>query len=358
MDAKKAVMTMKPYNPPTENRRGKLRLDFNENTLGPSLNVLEAIKNAFNEDYCVYPEYGEIREKIAEFVGLQKKNVVVTNGGDEGIRNVIDCFVEERREIVIPCPSYAMFRFYGELGNVNVKEALYNEDLSFNKENVLKEINDKTDLVVLCNPNNPTGTLIKRKEIIEIAEQALGKNAIVLVDEAYYEFSNETVIDLVNEYENLVVLRSFSKAFGLAGLRIGFLVSCEKNIKNLLKMGSPYSVNSLAVKATLMALKDKKSIELYITDVLNAKKTTLQKFEKLGIKTFESKANFFIAKFGDNASLICRKLADRGILIRNRSDYPLLKGCLRIGVGTQEQMNFFVEELKKILEEVEYEKNC
>ncbi len=354
---RKAVKEMKSYDPPTESRKGKLRLDFNENTLGPSIKVIEAIKNAAAEDFCVYPEYNEAREKIAESLGLKKENIVVTNGGDEGIRNLMNCFVEEGEEVVIAVPTFAMFRFYAELRGAKITKVLYSKDLSFPEKGILKAIKPKTNLVVLCNPNNPTGTKIERKTIIKVIEKAEENNCIVLVDEAYYDVCKETVIDLIDKYSNLVVLRSFSKGAGLAGLRIAFLASCKKIISVLLKAGSPYSVSSLSVIGVLAALKDKEYTEKYIKEVLNAREFTLNEFNKMQIKTFPTSANFFIAKFGENASLISKKLREKNILVRDRSRYSLLEGCIRIGIGTQKQTEFFVEELKKILEEVGYEKS-
>lgn len=354
---RKAVEKMKPYDPPTASRKGKLRLDFNENTLGPSPKVIEAIRNASTEEFSVYPEYNETREKIAEFVGLKKENIAVTGGGDEAIRNLMDCFVEEGEEVVIAVPTFAMFRFYAELRGAKITKILYNKDLSFPKEKMLETIKPETNMVILCNPNNPTATKIERKTITEMIEKAEENNCLVLVDEAYYDVCKETVIDLIEKYKNLVVLRSFSKGAGLAGLRIAFLAGCKEIISVLLKASSPYNVSSLSIIAAVTALKDKEYTQNYIEDVLKAREFTLNEFKKLQIKTFPTSANFFIAKFGKNASVISKKLKEKNILVRDRSKYPLLEGCTRIGIGTQKQMKFFIKELKKILEEVEYEKS-
>jgi len=354
---RKAVKEIKPYDPPTENRKGKLRLDFNENTLGPSPKVIKAIRNATAEDFSIYPEYNKAREKIAESVGLKKENIIVTNAGDEGIRNLMDCFVEKGKEVILAVPTFAMFRFYAELRGAKITKILFNKDLSFPEKEILNAIKPETNMIILCNPNNPTGTKIERKTIIKIIEKAEENNCLVLVDEAYYDVCKETVIDLVNKYSNLVVLRSFSKGAGLAGLRIAFLTSCKEIISVLLKSSSPYSVSSLSVIAVLAALKDKEYTEKYIEEVLKAREFTLKEFNKIQIKTFPTSANFFIARFGENASIIAKKLKEKNILVRDRSRYSLLEGCIRIGVGTQNQMKLFLAELKKILEEVEYEKS-
>jgi histidinol-phosphate aminotransferase len=180
---------------------------------------------------------------------------------------------------------------------------------------------------------------------------------MVLVDEAYYEVCKETMIDSVNRYENLVVLRSFSKGPGLAGLRIGFLASSNKNIDVLLKAGSPYSVSSLSSIAAAASLDDKEYIENYVTEILKTKAFTIEEFEKLEIKTYPSAAGFFMAQFGKKASWITEKLKEKNILVRDRSNYPMLDGCLRIGIGTQEQMQEFLAALKIILKEANNEQN-
>ncbi len=354
---RKAIEKMKPYDPPTESRKGKLRLDFNENTLGPSPKVIQAIKNASNEEFSVYPEYNKIREKIAEFVGVKKENITVTDGGDEGIRNLMDCFVEEGEEIIIAIPTFAMFRFYAELRGAKITKIFFNKDLSFPEKEMLESIKPETNMIILCNPNNPTGTKITRKTIIEIIEKSQENNCLVLVDEAYFEVCGETVIDLTQKYNNLAVLRSFSKGPGLGGLRIGFIAACKGIISVLLKASSPYSVSSLSAIAAVTALKDKEYTENYIKEVIKAREFTLNEFKKMQIKTFPTSANFFIARFGKNASLIAKKLKEKNILVRDRSNYTLLEGCIRIGIGTQKQMKFFIKELNKVLEGIEYEKS-
>jgi histidinol-phosphate aminotransferase len=348
LKVRKAVQEMNPYIPPTKERKGKLRLDFNENTLSSSPKVIQAIQNISEEDFTVYPEYSALREKIAEFTNLKKENIIVTNAGDEGIRNLMDSFVEENEEVILAIPSFAMFKFYAELRGAKITEISYNNDLSYPTEKMLKAINSKTNLVILCNPNNPTGTKIERKNIIKIIKKAEKNNCLILVDEAYFDISKETVIDLVNDYSNLVVLRSFSKGAGLAGLRIGFLASNKKIIDILLKAGSPYSISSLSVIAALASLKDKEFIDSYISEVIKAREFTLNEFKKLGIKTFPTNANFFLAEF-NNPKKIVEKLKEKKILVRDRSNYPLIKNCIRIGIGTQKQMQYFISSLKEVL---------
>ncbi|UCC91702.1 MAG: aminotransferase class I/II-fold pyridoxal phosphate-dependent enzyme, partial [Candidatus Aenigmatarchaeota archaeon] len=229
----------------------------------------------------------------------------------------------------------------------------YNRDLSFPTARFTKAINKKTKVVVLANPNNPTGSAISEKGILEIVKKAKEFKALVFIDEAYYEFYGKSSKSLIKKYDNVIVTRTFSKAFGLAGIRLGYVISNEENIRNLLKANSPYSISSIAVKSIFAALKDRDFVKGYVREVKKAKKIMFKRLKELGVKTYPTSANFLIAKFGDKAPEIYRKLKERGILVRDRTKYPLLKGCLRIGIGTVKQTEIFLKGLEDVLKELE-----
>jgi len=168
------------------------------------------------------------------------------------------------------------------------------------------------------------------------------------LDEAYYQYSEVECLDLINQYDNLIIIRTFSKAYGLGGLRLGYMVSNEEIIKNLLKTGSPYSVNTVAMVAASVAIEDTDYVKWYVNEVKKAKKIIYEELKKLKIKTYPTAANFLIAKFPKGADEIEKELRERGILVRNRSDYPLLKDCLRIGIGTVKQTRQLINALKEI----------
>jgi histidinol-phosphate aminotransferase len=349
---RKAIQKMKPYNPPTASRKGKLRVDFNENTVGPSPQVLALLKKLNEEDLVVYPEYGMLREKLAEYLGVAKNQVIATNGTDEAILTVMSSFIEKDDVVVLPVPTFAMFKFYASIFEAKIMDILYKNDLSFPTKAVLNAINKKTKLVVLVNPNNPTASSISDEDIKKILLKARENSALVLIDEAYYQFMGRSSIELISDYDNLIILQTFSKAFGLAGLRLGYVISNEEVVKTLSKVLSPYSVNSIAVTCGIMALDDVAYVDEYVKEVLKSKEILYREFEKLDIKTYKSDANFFVAYFGDKATAIYQKLKDRNILVRDRTTYPLLKDCLRIGVGTRKQTRFFLYEVKEVLAEV------
>ena len=343
---KKAIMGMKAYSPPLEGRRGKLRLDFNENTIGCSPKVMEAIRKLKREDIATYPEYDELIAKLAKYQKADKSQIMVTNGTNEAIKVVFETYIEKGDEIVIPYPTFAVFSLCAAIAEANLKKIMYNSDLSFPTKEVLDSITSKTKLVILVNPNNPTATKIEQKDIIKIIEKA--KNSIVLVDEAYFQFINQSCSGLINKYDNLIVMQTFSKAFGLAGLRFGCVISDKENIQNMIKAKLPYSVNIVAITAASAAIDDKLYVKNYVSKIEEGKKIIYNGLGRLNIKTYPSAANFMLADFGKRSKEIQKKLAKKGILVREMGNYPLLSGCLRITIGPKLQSKKFISALKEI----------
>ncbi len=349
---RKAVIEMDEYNPPTSGRDGYIRLDFNENTTGCSPKVIEALRKINQEKLSVYPEYTSLRKKLAEFLKVKYTQVMPTNATDEAISTIIETYVERGKdEVIIPIPSFAMFRFYAQLNEAIIKEVFYNNDLSFPAGKILDEISPKTKLIIIASPNNPTGTSAKKEDLVKIIKKANENDALVFIDEAYYPFFNESSIELTNKFDNLIVSQTFSKAFGMANLRLGYLVSNEENIKNMLKALSPYSVNGAAAACAFAAIEDYAYVKSYAKEVNQNKIKLYKKLEKLNIKYYKSDANFLLIDVGNKCYDYCEKLKQKGILARNRTKDKLLEGCVRITIGTKEQM----EKLVKALEEIKNE---
>jgi len=346
LQPREAVLKMAPYSPPTAGRAGKLRLDFNENTVGASPKVLEYLREHLTEDgLSVYPEYGEIKRELAEFFGVDPDDFILTNGTDEAIQVLINTYVDDDDEVLVLQPSYAMYRFYAEVAGAAVRTIPYRrEKLAFPLEELLQTIRPTTRAILIANPNNPTGTGTSRAGIERILERAAG--AAVLIDEAYYEFCGVTALPLLNDYPNLFVSRTFSKVFGMAAMRLGCLFSQSGNVEFLHKAQSPYSVNSVAVLAARAAIQDRPYIEKYVTEVLAARELLYVGLEKLGIKYYESRANFVLLEAGDRAIPLRDQLRQRGVLVRDRS-YEI-PGCVRVTVGTRDQVRRFLTELEQI----------
>jgi histidinol-phosphate aminotransferase len=341
-----AVLQMDAYRPPTNGRRNKLRLDFNENTVGAPPHVLDFIKRYVTAaDLATYPEYEHALEDLALHFSVGIDELTLTNGTDEAIQLVVNTYVGDCDEVLILRPSYAMYRFYSQLAGAKIDEVDYRPGtLEFPLEELLERITPETRAVLISNPSNPTGTGTNKKAIERVLAKAV--NAAVLVDEAYYEFSGVTVMALIDAYPNLFVSRTFSKIYGLAAMRCGCLLSQAANMAYVRKAQSPYSVNSLAAMAARIAVKDQKFVEEYVLEVLTARELLYVGFDRLKISYIESQANFVLFQAGARAAEICEELRNRGILIRDRShDLP---GCVRVTVGTRDQVQQFLDELEQI----------
>ncbi len=341
-----SVISMAPYSPPTGGRAGKLRLDFNENTVGCSPKVIEALKTGVEAAaLAVYPEYESARQAVADYFEVRPEQFLFTNGTDEAIQVFINTYVDDGQEVVLLRPSYAMYRFYSEVAGARIREIDYPQPgMDFPLQALLDAIGPETRAVLLANPNNPTGTGVGLLGIERILNRA--KKAVVLVDEAYYEFSGVTALGEIDRVPNLFVCRTFSKVFGMAAMRLGCLFSHAANIAYLHKAQSPYSVNSLAVMAAQAAVADHAYVENYVAEVLAARELLCLGLEKLGITYVPSSANFVLGHFGDRAIEVRDALRGRAILVRDRSyEAP---GCVRITVGTREQTRALLAALEEI----------
>lgn len=343
---REAVLSMEPYSPPTGGRSGKMRLDFNENTVGCSPKVIELLKSRLDESrLAVYPEYTDAKRELAAYFNVPEEQMLLTNGTDEAIQVLVNTYVDDGDDVVILKPSYAMYRFYASVAGAHILDLDYRADtLAFPLEELLELIEPTTRAVFISNPNNPTGTEVSLEGIERILKRAAG--AAVLIDEAYYEFCGITAMRLIPEYPNLFVSRTFSKVFGMAAMRLGCLFSQEQNIAYLHKAQSPYSVNTLAVLAARAAVEDSAFITRYVTEVLAARELVYVGLEKLDIPYFESQGNFILMRIGDRAIEVRDKLREVGVLVRDRS-YEI-PGCVRVTLGTRDQMRLFLAELERI----------
>ena len=343
---REAVLRMAPYSPPTAGRAAKLRLDFNENTVGCSPRVIEFLRASLQADgLAVYPEYGEAKTALAEFFGVPADRLLFTNGTDEAIQVIVNTYVDDGDEILLLRPSYAMYRFYAEVAGASIREIDYRPvDLAFPLEELLDAIRPATRAILIANPNNPTGTGVGLRGIERILDKAA--NAAVLIDEAYFEFNGVTALPLVSRRPNLFVSRTFSKVFGMAAMRLGCVFSQAANVAYLHKAQSPYSVNMLAALAATEAIRDTEYVANYVTEVLAARDLLYAGFERLKIRYYRSQANFVLFRAGERAIEVRDKLREMGVLVRDRS-YEL-PGCVRVTVGTREQVRRFLAGLEEL----------
>jgi histidinol-phosphate aminotransferase len=337
---------MSPYSPPTGGRADKLRLDFNENTVGCSPKVIEFLRARLDEGrLAIYPEYVEAKRDLAAYFGVGEGEMLLTNGTDEAIQVLVNTYIDDDDEVIILSPSYAMYTFYAQLAGAQIRHIDYTPGtLAFPLEELLEAISPATRAVLISNPNNPTGTSVKPDGIERILRRASG--AAVLIDEAYFEFCGITALRYLEDAANLFVSRTFSKVYGMAGMRLGCVFSQAQNISYMHKAQSPYSVNTLAALAACAAVQDTEYIKRYVMEALAARELTSVGLEKLGIRYYDSDGNFLLMRIGDRAIEIRDRLREAGVLVRDRS-YEIA-GCVRVTIGTRDQMRRFLGELERI----------
>jgi histidinol-phosphate aminotransferase len=329
------VRRIKEYHPPVAGRDG-LRLDFNENTVACSPRVLEALRSVTAADLTRYPEREGVEAKVAATLRVAPQEVLLTNGVDEAIHVLCQAFLDRGDAMLLPVPTYSMYEVYGSAAEAHIDAVPAAPGFRFPLNALLANIHARTRLVGIANPNSPTGATVTRAEVLAIAEHA--PQAIVLVDEAYFHFFGETVIDLIGKVPNLVVARTFSKAYGLAGLRLGALIAPVEIMQWLRRVISPYSVNQLALACLPAALDDMDYLDGYVREVKAAREELAQSLTALGLEHWPSQANFILTRVGSQHAAFVKAMRARGILTRDRSADPGCDGLVRITVGTREQM--------------------
>ncbi|HVM75377.1 MAG TPA: histidinol-phosphate transaminase [Candidatus Saccharimonadales bacterium] len=344
LPVRKAILERRTYEAPAENRRGKIRLDFNENTTGCSAEALKAIRRLTAKDVATYPEYDKSTRELAGYFGVKPAELLLTNGGDDALRVFFDTFVEPGTHILICEPTFPMYRYYAEIAGARVETLQYGRKMEFPLAAALVALKKKPRVFFLANPNNPTGTLVQQREIEQLLRAA--GNTVVVLDEAYAEFSGTHAIALTRKYPHLFIARTFSKAAGLAGLRLGAVIANTGSLALVRRAMPPYPVNTAALVAATAATKQGKDIADYVSATKRRREWFAGELGKHGVRVFPTAANFLLADFGAKGPVFFRKLARHNILIRERSK-DLGPGFARITIGTQAELNKFLRILRQ-----------
>ncbi len=346
---KSHIVQMGAYKPPLEGRdpHKHLLLDFNERTLPVGHHVKQALIDFIRADRLqMYPSYGDVTNKIAQYCRVDESQIMITNGSDQGIDLIIRSVCSAGDEAIIPAPSFAMYLQCANIENLNIIEPQYTREAGFPKQDVLNAISAKTRLIVIANPNNPSGTLVKRSDILDIAQAA--PDAAILVDECYFEYTQETLADVVNDYPNILITRTFSKTWGLPSIRLGYVISHPDNINALLNVRGPYDINQFAAVAINAALDQPDYTFNYVREVIDQAKPLLENYlKKRQVEYWSSTANFIWA-FPDNPETVEKHLREQGILVRPKADLYGQTG-LRITIGDRQQTENLINVLDQIL---------
>jgi histidinol-phosphate aminotransferase len=348
LSPREAVRTIPSYHPPLAGRDG-LRLDFNENTVGCSPRVLERLRQLDAEELARYPERGPVEVTVADALGVATEEVLLTNGVDEAIHLLCQTYLEPGDETLIVVPTYAMYRIYMMAAGARVISVPADKDFEFPIDDVCNRITPGTRMIAIANPNNPTGAVASAEELRRIARSA--PEAAVLVDEAYFEFYGQSILAARGELPNLFVARTFSKAYGLAGLRLGALVGDAEQMRAVRRVSSPYNVNAMALACLPEALKDQAYIQQYVGEIRESRVRLEKALEGMGIQFWPSQANFVLALVGAAGSFV-EQMRRRGILVRDRSGDHGCEGCVRITLGPRPHADRLLAALHETCEEL------
>ena len=348
-EARKAVRSMPEYHPPLAGRNA-LRLDFNENTAAPSPRVLAKLQSLTAEGLTIYPERHHVEEVAAKKFGLHPDQILLTNGVDEGIHLMACTFLDEGDEALICTPTFFMYDVSISMMTSGLKKVQTDDTFAFPFERFLAAITPKTKLIIVASPNNPTGSTVSREHLLAIAKAA--PQAVLMVDEAYYHFHGESTMQDINEFPNLIVARTFSKAYGLANLRIGMLAGNARLISFLRKVSSPYNVNGVALDVLPEALADDDYLNWYILQIHQGRERMQEALHQMGVRTWPSAANFVLMDIGPKHKELCAAMRSRGVLLRDRSTDPGCDGYVRITIGIEDHVTRGIAAMRESLAEI------
>ncbi|MBM5816333.1 MAG: histidinol-phosphate aminotransferase family protein [Cyanobacteria bacterium K_Offshore_surface_m2_239] len=371
--ARPEVESLQAYSAPLEGRRELLRLDFNENTLGPSPKVVEAIRAIPADHYAIYPEYDGLRQAVVAGLGssgqrLDPSQIGLFNGVDAALHAIFHAFGRPGDRLLTTTPTFGYYAPCARMQGMAIEAIPYRLPcFSFPLEEIHSALIAAGDqgppaaprLLLICNPNNPTGTRLAPARLLELAEAA--PHTLVVVDELYEAFSGDSVLPLLEEraaagewpdsfsrHPNLLVLRSLSKTAGLAGLRIGFAIGHRTVVDRLARVGGPYDVNSFAVRAAIAALGDQAYVEAYVEAVIEAKEWLSGAMARAGVRHHVDGGNYLLIWPATPVLEMDQRLREAGILVRSMAGKPLIDGSMRVSIGTRDQMERFWEAFQAI----------
>jgi len=351
---RKEVARLQAVNVESDFSEDYVRLNMNENFFVESKVINRLIQDACKEfDYRKYPDKlaGLAVKAISRFLGVEESMVYVGNGLDDVMDTLFRTYVRKGSGVLVVEPTFGMYSYFTSLYGGELKSVLLNPDFSLNVEKILERSKDKVSLVIVCSPNNPTGNQFPREDL----ERILETDALVVLDEAYVQFADYSMIDDVWKHENLAVMRTFSKVFGLAGIRCGYLVSTPEVVEYMNRATHPFHVNQLTQLVVERALNMWSYFEKKVKEIVEERERLRKALGKLkGIKAYPSKTNFILVKIvkeGLTPKDLKERLRERKILVRDVSDKPLLSDCIRVTVGRPEQNELLISALKECLED-------
>ena len=324
------------------------RFDTNTSPYAPTEWLRKLAAKITNIEVNQYPDtsYTKFRESLSKYTGTSLDSFVVTNGADEALDISAKVFLDAGTRGVISTPSYSFFRIAVELMGGQIVKVSRKNDFSDDVDKIIESASGNARIIFLCNPNNPTGTIIERDDLRRILEES---GCAVVVDEAYHEFSGNTVADLTKNYENLIVVRTFSKAFSMAGVRVGYIIASEDTVIALNKVRPPNSLSTISLSLAELALDNVDLMKMWVREILEEKDRCVSFLSGLnGITPYPSKTNFVLIRFTEvDVAKVYQFLLARGLVVRTFSGEPSLKNFLRFSIGTKENNNSLLQSLSE-----------
>ena len=325
------------------------KLDWNESTIAPSPKVREAIAEYMTRSGGLnwYPTLGSrnLLDALGEYTGLTSDKLLATNGSDDGLHLICSTYLDHGDDVVVPVPTYNHFVVFAQSRGANIIRVQADSPFDPNLDGIRAAMSPSTRLVYLVSPNNPTGIVYRPEQVERLCQDF--PNTLVVLDEAYFEFAQISGMSLVGRYPNLIVTRTFSKAFGLAGLRVGYLGAHPAIVEGLHRIYNPKSVNTLGQIGAIAALNDLPYLDAFLAEVIEAKTLLADFFEARDVDAHITPANFVVVRCADIGATL-NALEARGVYVRDRSSYPGLAGCLRMTVGTVEQTKRLMARLAEV----------
>lgn len=338
---------------PSATREGFELMDRNERTVDFPPEVMEQIRRLITPFILrAYPEPEALYEKLAAWLNLSREMLLITMGADGGVNAVFDVFVEPGDEVITVAPSYGMYPVYCAMSGAASQQVRFNDDLSLAMDQILDRISDKTKVVILANPNQPIERVYSEAEMVTILDACVEHSALLVMDEAYHHFCPVTAVPLLKSYGNLVVIRSFSKAFGISGLRVGYVISRPENIVHLNKVRPVYETSSVAIAVTLYLLEHDDLMTSYVTQVKEVVEHLSVALRRLGFEATGRWSNSILVTLPHDLSAqeLAHALKQLGCLVRAESEPPL-SNHLRITAGSRTQADRFLEAFETALQQ-------
>jgi histidinol-phosphate aminotransferase len=332
---------------------GYVRMDKNENLTGFSEEVLTHFRSLITSDFITtYPNVNPLYRKLSECLGVDKDQIYLSSGSDGGIKSLFEVFVEPDDEVILISPTYAMYYVYAKMFQAKLVEVFFDKDLVVSADELIAKISPTTKLICIANPNSPTGTVFSQEDIEKIVCAASDNDVLVLIDEAYYQYYGQTALDFLNGTKNLIVIRTFSKAMGLASARLGYVVSSKDIICSLSQVRPMYEVNAFAVSLGIYILEHPDLVSNHVDEIARTKRYIEKELAGEGLSVKKSHANFILVDVGgrERAAMLKELMMDEKFVIKGGFSELCLQPYVRLGLGSMDLMGEFVEKFKVVLQ--------